>query len=591
MTALRIERVHALEHTATGAAQQQAPGPDAVAVRVHLHATADNRPRLAVGEARPAEPHPPAEQRAAWASLTAACRELTGHRLEPSLDVEALATELIAAPGPAYETARRAIVAALTELVAPQPAPGPQLRYEALLPEVHRHFWSPAPAPIRDPEGRAANVYDMTMYQGFSRLGLASQRIQQAAVARGLRTLRLGAQDFTAWDGAGRTVSFAQSSAQDSSAVSGLLTDDKQLTRHLLAEAGVPAPHGRVFRFSETEDALTFAGRLGWPVVLKPLRGYGGVGVSTGLADGEQLAAAIGRLRAATGDRGRFVVEQHVPGADYRIYVSYGEVLSVVLRRPASVTGDGQRTVGELVLANNYLRLRNPHTRSRPIRADRTADDLLRRQGAGWGTVVPEGSTILLAEAANLSRGGDSTEVLPETHPSVIQAAVAAVGAIPGLSQAGVDLLLTDHRQPITEQHAGVCEVNSIPAMMANEAVMFGPPQPVADGVLRHAALARGLQLEEAVPDVRLEVHARGVPEAARLRRWLVKHARRLDLGGRFLSAGPGELRLLLAGPTTRATMLAAAMCAGRRAQLPDSVHTAPYLGEVPASFEDDDDR
>jgi cyanophycin synthetase len=62
---------------------------------------------------------------------------------------------------------------------------------------------------------------------------------------------------------------------------------DKDLTKQLLAAAGLPVPRGKVVR--NAEDAIGAAERLGYPVVTKPLDGNHGRGVSIGLSSPEQV--------------------------------------------------------------------------------------------------------------------------------------------------------------------------------------------------------------------------------------------------------------------------------------------------------------
>src|SRR5699024_4470784 len=105
--------------------------------------------------------------------------------------------------------------------------------------------------------------------------GLANTAIQQAAMARALSTLRVGPQDFTAYDAVGGSVAFSQSLCQDSTSVSGVFTGNKQLTREFLEAAGAAVPKGRSFRVGEQETAIAYAEELGYPVVVKPLQGRG----------------------------------------------------------------------------------------------------------------------------------------------------------------------------------------------------------------------------------------------------------------------------------------------------------------------------
>src|SRR3546814_2989321 len=59
------------------------------------------------------------------------------------------------------------------------------------------------------------------------------------------------------------------------------LAANKDLTKALLAEAGLPVPRGIVVR--SADEAAAFAERVSFPLVTKPLDGNHGRGVSTAL--------------------------------------------------------------------------------------------------------------------------------------------------------------------------------------------------------------------------------------------------------------------------------------------------------------------
>src|SRR3546814_10491864 len=65
------------------------------------------------------------------------------------------------------------------------------------------------------------------------------------------------------------------------------LAANKDLTKALLAEAGLPVPRGIVVR--SADEAAAFAERVGFPLVTKPLDGNHGRGVSTALLNEAQV--------------------------------------------------------------------------------------------------------------------------------------------------------------------------------------------------------------------------------------------------------------------------------------------------------------
>ena len=436
-----------------------------------------------------------------------------------------------------------------------------------------------------DAEGREANRYDLSIYKGLPTVGPASQQLQKVAMAFGLRTLRTARDDFSAWDHTGSRISFAVSFSEETSPVSGVITENKQLTRQFLQAAQAAVPKGRTFRMHEIDAAISYAEELGYPVVVKPLAGKSGAGVVAGITDGTGVQWAVGQILELQGAAGRFIVEDHIEGQDYRVYVAFDEVLSVILRRPASVIGDGVRTVSQLVESKNAIRKHNPHTRTRLIRSGVTTDYQLAKQRLGWDSIPESGREVRLAAAANISQGGDSVEVLPETHPTIISAAIKAAKAIPALNQAGVDFLLVDHRKSLDEQAGGICEINTAPALMANQAPVFGQVQPVAQRIVRAASKANGLTISKHRPTARVLVRAAGSRDPDELAEWLVRHARRLELRGRIRGVGVRNVRAIISGPVDKVSALVASMHSSNLSYRPDWVRTIPTTRSTPPNF------
>jgi cyanophycin synthetase len=98
---------------------------------------------------------------------------------------------------------------------------------------------------------------------------------------------------------------------------------DKNFTKQLLADSGIPVPRGVVVR--NVEDAVREARRLRYPLVTKPLDGNHGRGVTIGIKDEEQLRFGFAEaLREAKGGR-RIIVEEYFEGNDHRVLVVEGK--------------------------------------------------------------------------------------------------------------------------------------------------------------------------------------------------------------------------------------------------------------------------
>lgn len=265
--------------------------------------------------------------------------------------------------------------------------------------------------------------------------------------------------------GWGRRSRWLDSSFTDeTSTISASLARDKVACARVLRDAGLPVPRHQLV--ATAEQAVKVADALGYPVVLKPANLDGGTGVMVGLRDAE----AVTRAFAATAKLSkRILVEQLVEGNDYRVRICDGEVIGVVIRKAATVTGDGVKSVRGLIEETNRVRAKpakplQPEIEqgSKPIIADEEVQQWLAAQGLNLDSVVPLGQQVRLRGAANVNLGGTSRDVTSDAHPDNRELAMHAAAAL-RLDVAGVDLLLPDIARSWRETGGAVCEVNGQP--------------------------------------------------------------------------------------------------------------------------------
>ena len=257
---------------------------------------------------------------------------------------------------------------------------------------------------------------------------------------------------------------------------------NKELTNRLLQEVGIPSPLGLVAR--HVEDAVAAAGRIGYPVVLKPLDGNHGRGVFINLAS--EAAVRADFAHAAAGSRnGAIIVERYVVGKDYRILVVAGEVVAVAERVPAHVVGDGARTVRQLVERTNADPRRGVgHEKILTrIAVDAQTLEVLERQGVGLDDVPAAGRFVPLKLTGNMSTGGTSIDRTDDIHPDNVEIARQAALVV-GLDVAGIDFVLPDIGRSYRETGGGIVEVNAGPGFRMHTHPTEGHPRHVGRAVV-----------------------------------------------------------------------------------------------------------
>jgi cyanophycin synthetase len=260
------------------------------------------------------------------------------------------------------------------------------------------------------------------------------------------------------------------------------IAGDKKMTNQMLAAAGLPVPRSEVVRGED--DAVAAARRIGFPVVTKPLDGNHGRGVVLDIRNERAVRAGF-RRAVKESRRGQVVVESFVTGNDYRVLVIGGQMVAIAERVPAHVTGDGKRTVAQLVeLTNRDPRRGIGHEKVLTrIKVDAAASELLRKQGFALDDVPPKGERVLLAATGNMSTGGISIDRTWDAHEDNVEIAEEAARVV-GLDVAGIDFLAPDISQPVREAGGAIVEVNAAPGFRMHTHPTEGEPQYVAKHVV-----------------------------------------------------------------------------------------------------------
>jgi cyanophycin synthetase len=311
-------------------------------------------------------------------------------------------------------------------------------------------------------------------------LGPSTRAIVQEAERRGIPWFRLNDYNLVQF---GYGCHQQRIQATTTSLTGMIATDiacDKQLTRRVLQDSGIPVPQGGLA--GSEEEALALGRRLGFPLVCKPQDGNQGKGLTLNITDEETLRRAFHRARQFSPS---VVVEKFYSGHDYRVLVVGNEVVAVARRQPAHVVGDGVRSVRALVEEANKDPRRGighekPLTR---IPLDATSEEVLAQQGWSLDDVPPQGQVIYLRWSANLSTGGTAADFTDRIHVDNAELCVRAVLNI-GLDIAGIDIISPDLSRPMIDNGGVIVEVNAAPGFRMHLFPSEGQPRDVASPVV-----------------------------------------------------------------------------------------------------------
>lgn len=310
-------------------------------------------------------------------------------------------------------------------------------------------------------------------------LGPSTSAIVGAAARRGVPWRRLNDANLVQL-GHGHKRRLIQASITGATShVAVEIASDKGLTKHLLREAGVKVPDGTVV--DDLDGALKALLDMGGPVVVKPLDGNQGKGITLGVTQPVRL---LGAYQLARRYSSQVIIERQLQGKDYRVLVVGGRAVSASERRPCEVVGDGASTVEKLIhIVNADPKRGEGH--ERPLTRIAIDDELVERLGeVGMSLeyVPAPGQTVVLKRHANLSVGGTAVDVTDLVHPETRKACERAATLI-GLDVCGVDLVTSDIAKPMD---GGIVEVNAAPGLRMHVSPSEGQARAVGDAIVSH---------------------------------------------------------------------------------------------------------
>jgi cyanophycin synthetase len=327
------------------------------------------------------------------------------------------------------------------------------------------------------------DLEDLKQLWNNAALGPSTETIVKEAEARKIPWLALSAR-ATIQLGYGVYQQRIQATlTQKSNILAVELACDKEGTKQILKDAGVPVPQGTTIQYlDELEEAIAYVG--GYPIVIKPLDGNHGRGITLNINNWEQAQSAYDDASAASKNRS-VIVERFYQGKDHRVLVINGKVIAVAERVPAHVVGDGYLTINQLIEKTNSDPNRgeghdNVLTK---IELDRTSRDLLDDQGYTLDTVLPKGQICYLRATANLSTGGIAVDRTDDIHPENVWL-FSRVAQTIGLDIAGIDVVTSDITQPLRDVGGVIVEVNAAPGFRMHVSPSQGLARNVAAPVL-----------------------------------------------------------------------------------------------------------
>lgn len=236
--------------------------------------------------------------------------------------------------------------------------------------------------------------------------------------------------------------------SQDS-LISYFIMENKTITKSVLGAAGIKVPAGKLYQSAEEaqKDYLILNDKK---LIVKPNNTNFGIGVHQ-INPNDELSFTKA-IKDAFQHSDYVIIEEFIPGTEYRFFVIQEKVHAIVERIPANVVGDGVLNIQELVAQKNKSIYRGKDY-SYPlihIHLGKIEQQELQKQNLTPKTVPTKDQRIFLRTNSNISTGGDSIDVTDKIEEKYKQVAVRASQAA-GAKICGVDMIITENQYAVIE--------------------------------------------------------------------------------------------------------------------------------------------
>jgi cyanophycin synthetase len=326
----------------------------------------------------------------------------------------------------------------------------------------------------------AADIQRMREIREAVRLGPSTGSIIHEAELRGIPWIRLNQHSLCQLGYGENQKRIRATVTSETSSIGVELAGNKEETKYLLEQSEVPVPKGQIIRNeSQLEDVCK---RVGFPLVVKPIDGNHGRGITVNI---QSLEEALPAFHAAKKVSNSVIIERFITGVDYRLLVINHRFVAAALRTPAHVVGDGTSTVQALIdQVNADPRRGYGHEKIlTQITINELTLGLIKAKGYSLDSVIPKDEMLILKDTANLSTGGTAEDVTDFVHPANI-AMAERISRIINLDICGIDIMTSDISKPLKETNGAVLEVNAGPGFRMHLAPAKGLPRNVAAPVI-----------------------------------------------------------------------------------------------------------
>ncbi|WP_052256864.1 ATP-grasp domain-containing protein [Salinicoccus sp. YB14-2] len=241
------------------------------------------------------------------------------------------------------------------------------------------------------------------------------------------------------------------------------LVNDKFKTEKHLQNFNISTPNSQIYDNKDLSLAKieTFK-KSNQNVVIKPLISTQSKGVILNVSEDTFEQSWKQSLLEGNVSKGKMLVQNYIEGFEARATIIHGQLVSIMLRIPPYIIGDGKNSVQKLIENKNIAREKCGYMKKLPIKLNNTIINFLNSQNISVNYVPSQGEYVLLSSISNVSAGGaELMNITNLVSKNIKELPLKALATIPGLYTGGVDIMM----KSFEDVNPIILEINSFPGL------------------------------------------------------------------------------------------------------------------------------
>src|SRR5699024_4302350 len=165
----------------------------------------------------------------------------------------------------------------------------------------------------------------------------------------------------------------------------------------------------------------------------------------------------------------KIIVQEYIEGFEARALIIEGKLISVVVRTPPFVIGDGINTIDDLIKISNEEKKKCGMRKDLLIKKEKLSEYLFSKN-IKLEHVPNANEYVLLGSVSNVNNGGELINVTDYVGTEIKEIALNTIGALNGMYTGGVDIMMKHFK----DKSPVVIEVNAFPVLSISSFPTYG---------------------------------------------------------------------------------------------------------------------